>query len=298
MPKRSRFIYANRTNLLRSIFLTPAVVILLQLVLISIIGCNGAAQEKETAVIITTTSYMQAALHDLVGSKYKIISLAGPSMCPGHFDIKPSDAILIMKANILFRFDFQKAIEDKIKHITKDKQETKIVTIEAAGGLCIPSTYSAVVEKIASSLIEANLADEAIYERVKQIQIRMDKLSNKIKKRIKEKGLEGKCVLASRHQAEFCSWLGLNVVGALPAADAATIGQINKAVLKARENSVRLIIANKQEGTLLAESIAEKIGAKVVIFSNFPQIDENIRENFDRLIEDNVENLIKAYERN
>ena len=123
----------------------------------------------------------------------------------------------------------------------------------------------------------------------------MENLSRELLGQIKQAGLDSAKVLASEHQAEFCRWLGLDVIATFASSDIETASNIHQCLQKGKDEKVRFIIANKQEGTALANALAERLGAKVVVFSNFPQID-NRPDNFDQLLSENVQALLKAAE--
>ncbi|NLF31141.1 MAG: zinc ABC transporter substrate-binding protein, partial [Planctomycetes bacterium] len=100
-------------------------------------------------------------------------------------------------------------------------------------------------------------------------------------------------VLASVHQEAFCRWLGLNVVATFSGADTAGVGEVDEAVRRADAAGVRLIVANRPEGRRVADALAERLGAKVVVFGNFPALDEG-HDCFDDLLTDNVAALLEA----
>jgi hypothetical protein len=59
---------------------------------------------------------------------------------------------------------------------------------------------------------------------------------------------------------------------------------------------VRFVIANRQEGVALAQALADRCGARAVVFSNFPEGGEQ-EAGFDRLLRDNVKLLCEAVTR-
>ncbi len=59
-----------------------------------------------------------------------------------------------------------------------------------------------------------------------------------------------------------------------------------------RTGQVQLIIANRPEGRQAADALADRFGAQVIVFDNFP--DGHGRDSFDRLVRTNVEQLVKA----
>ena len=84
------------------------------------------------------------------------------------------------------------------------------------------------------------------------------------------------------------------VVGRGPfvGSDAETVSNVSDCLEKAAGKNVRFVIANKQEGTALAESLAERLGVEVVVFSNFPELSDS--EGFEDLLRANVGALIEA----
>ena len=64
-------------------------------------------------------------------------------------------------------------------------------------------------------------------------------------------------------------------------------------IKKAEGQNVRFVIANKQEGTALAKALSERLGAKAVVFSNFPEFRREAR-GFNNLLRANVDALLRA----
>lgn len=253
-------------------------------------SCNSKIDEAKE-IIVVTNSQFESALYDLLGNRIKVIRLAEPGMCPGHFDIRPSQAILIQKSKILFRFDFQKSLDDKVTAHGTNK--IKIVEIKATGGLCCPDTYYNICRQIADACVSSGLISAVEKDApLKSIKTRLKSLENLCREKIVDAHLAGKPVLSSVHQQEFCRWLGLNVVGSFTAADVTGINEIEQAIDSGKIANVRLIIANKPEGSRLVDALAERLNAKVVMFGNFPE-PENGKISFDRLVLNNIEALVK-----
>ena len=123
-------------------------------------------------------------------------------------------------------------------------------------------------------------------------------MSAGIHKKMEESGLINAKVVTSCHQAVFADWLGLDVVATFAGSDIETPGSINQCLQQAKDKDVRFVIANKQEGTVLATALAERLDADMVIFSNFPagQSDTTSMPGFDGLLHENIFNLLNAGE--
>ncbi len=267
-------------------------IFILTILMLSFSGCSGR-KCKNRKEIACSTSYTEAAVYDLLGTDTNILRLAGPGMCPGHFDITPKQVDALIKCRVLFRFDFQTALEKKISQ-TERTDKLLIGVIKLNRGLCVPDTYLSVCKQCAEILVKAGLANRVhMKNRINVIKKRIAIVSNKVKREIERAGFSGMTVLSSVHQKDFCNWLDLKVVGKLPSADKADFENIEAAIKSGLQHKVKYVIANLQEGRQLADAIAERLGAKIIVFSNFPETNKPIRNAFDKLIETNVDRLIK-----
>jgi zinc transport system substrate-binding protein len=206
-------------------------------------------------------------------------------MCPGHFDLRPSQIERLASAKLCLRFDFQKGLEQKLVGRLGDDLTIKSISLPA--GMCVPASYEAACRQTADILVEQGfLPKEQAGKRLEAVTARMNELSRWMRGQVNDAGLADKPVVTSFHQAEFCRALGLNVVATLTAADTARASMLDKAVEAGEREGAKLIIANRPEGRRLADVVADRLGAKVIMFGNFPENDEP--EAFDRLVRANV----------
>ncbi len=258
-------------------------------------GCDGKPSNSTEPEIAVANSYLDAAVKDICDNKQQTLSLAPPGMCPGHFDISPSQVYQLRNCKILFIFDFQKSIESVIPR--NKKSVLKVYQVIPPPGLCIPETYLSIAKQVATALSEENPSQKAYYElRLTKIEKRLEHLNKELAERIEQSGLRDTDIIVSQHQAEFARWLGLNVIGTFASSDAETPKNINQLLQKAGRHSIRYVIANKQEGSNLATALAEHLKAVVVIFSNFPEsgYGKNNYPVFDMLLQENTQALFEA----
>lgn len=261
----------------------------------TLIGCKAREDEQIQPEIAVANSYLQCVVKDLCGDQINVLCLTPPGMCPGHFDISPSQVNQLCNCGILLLFDFQKRIEDSLLRIKEKGLKTGIV--RAMPGLCVPETYLAACRDVCN-ILSAQYPDRKVRynERLKQIEKRLKVLSNKLLSKTEQYGLKNVKVLTSNHQAEFARWLGLDVVDTFVGSDTETAANINQCLQKTKGSTVGFVIANKQEGTGLANAMAERLKAKVVVFSNFPNINnaQTGYEGFDGLLRENIQALLEA----
>jgi ABC-type Zn uptake system ZnuABC Zn-binding protein ZnuA len=259
-----------------------SLVVLLALV----IGCREVGNPPGTAEIAVTNSYLECAVRDLCPEGGEVLCLAPPGMCPGHFDISPAQVRQLRNCRVLLLFDFQQSVEEKLSRLRDGG--LRMQRVEAPAGLCVPDTYLATCREVGRILSGAYPEKAAqLQERLAAVEGRLQTLATSLRAAVAGSGVAATAVLTSQHQAQFSEWLGLRPVATFIGSDLETMAGIDQCLKKAAGHDIRFVIANRQEGTGLAEALAERLHAKAVVFSNFPQSCEG-GDGFDRLLRDNV----------
>jgi len=274
--------------------------ILLLAMILSLGGCRqtaGPAGRREVAgaasPIAVASSYLAVAVRDVLGEDEPLVTLAEAGMCPGHFDLRPSQARRLRSCGLLVRFDFQESLDSRLSE--DSARSPRVLAVTVAGGLCEPESYRSVCRQLAEALVRAErLSPDDAKRRLAAIDKRMDRLGRWTAGEVKNAGMNGTLVLASGHQAAFCRRLGLDVVATFSSVDTARPGQVDEAIRAGEAAGARLIVANAAEGRQLADALADRLGAKVVVFDNFPS-GQGPRA-FDALVRRNVTALVEASE--
>lgn len=271
--------------------ITDVLIVLLLLVLLAG-GCRDGSAAMDAPEIAVTNSYLEAVVRDLCGPDTRILSLAPPGMCPGHFDISPAQVRRLGQCRMLLLFDFQQKVETTLARLKANGLATHLVTGRA--GLCVPDVYLATCREVGALLSAAYPARATEFEgRIEAIERRLGGLGDELGASVQAVGGTTAKVLASNHQVKFAQWLGLEVVATFVGSDVETISNIDHCLRQAAGHEIRFVIANQQEGTALAGALADRLGARAVVFSNFPsQADDAM--GFDRLLRDNVRGLIET----
>lgn len=255
-------------------------------------ACQRSSMPVGGPKIATTTSYLEAAARDLLGDNLHVVRLAEPGACPGHFDLRPSQVAELRQCRTLFRFDFQKSLDAKLD--ATGTHPLRISSVALPNGMGHPDSYRAACRQIADHLVGLELLSRTNADaRLGAIADRLDALSRDATQRVAQAGFPGSPVLASGHQRDFCEWLGLHVVATFRAADTASIGDVEEAIDAGTLARVRLVVANLPEGRRTADALAERLKARVVVFANFPALQDG-RVSFDRMMSANVEALLQA----
>lgn len=256
-------------------------------------GCQNETDTPPSEIAVSN-SYLHAIVRDLCGDEMAIFSVVPPGMCPGHFDIRPSDVQRLFACRLLLAFDFQRAIGDILP---ENGRGPAFHTVDALPGMCIPDTYLSMAQQTADILTTAypERAGE-FQERLDAMAERMTALASECAAVAEQWELRQAAALTSRHQAAFVEWLGITTAATFSGGDSETAANINAAISDSNAHRVRWIIANRQEGTQLAEAMADRLGVPVVVFSNFPAAfaESSAEPAFDAMVRDNLRQFIKA----
>ncbi len=254
-------------------------------------GCSRE-QDDPRPVIATTTSYLECAVADLAGERFRSVRLLPPGSCPGHFDLSPAMLEHLAAAKLLLRFEFQSSLDERLARFRNGG--LRIVTVVSPEGLCVPATYATICRDVCRGLCDIDPARAADYQRrLSEIEARMTVLLNEARGEVESAGLSGTRVLASGHQAHFCRALGLDVLATFTGREAAGFKELENCIRAGTNAGVRFVIANLQEGELLAAPLADRLGAPVVVMSNFPSM-QGGETTFDALVRRNVAALLEA----
>jgi len=260
--------------------------------LLAAAGCQRADKTGHAPAIATTTSYLESAVLDVLGEDKEVLRLAEPGTCPGHFDVRPSQAAELRRCQALLRFDFQKSLDTVLDGSGPNHPFAIEVTIH--DGLCRPTSYLSACHQIADAFVAHGLLERTNADmRLQSIAARLDALTRQSANRVEQAGLVRRPVIASVHQSDFCAWLGLKVVATFRAADTSSVAEIDDAIRAGKLAGIDLVIANLPEGRRTSDALAERLKARVAVFGNFPAL-EHGRVFFDDLLTANVEALIEA----
>ena len=245
--------------------------------------------------VAVTTSWLECVLRDLTPPEMLAITrLCPPGSCPGHFDMTPSAARELGEAAMVFLFDFQSALSDRLRGTSGADKSPAPVVVTGPGGMCVPDQYVAVSREVATALAENRvIATETATAGVERIASRMKALGDDLRSRVKEAGLVGKPVAVAGHQKEFVEWLGLRPAVVFSGGDMQSPSAMESVIHRAREAHVVLVVGNLQEGRQSADAVARAVGVPAVVFGNFPHLTAH-EPDFDSLVKNNVDVLVSA----
>jgi len=275
--------------------------ILLAVLIAALVGTLGAvlaiAQHAQPLVdIMTGSSFITNIIQDLADGKLKTRTLIPPGVCPGHYDIKPSDIEVLANTKALFIHNFQQTYANVNGAIEAANNPDLIITVlNVTGNWMVPSVQAEAVSKIAQALGEIYPENAAYYEgnATERAQAILA-YGEDVKNVLQDAGVDGVKVICAAMQEGFVRWVGFNVTATYGRPEELSPGDVEQLIDEAREAGVALIIDNLQSGTAtLGAAIEQDIEAISVTISNFPGGLENT-ETWEEALDKNIDLLLEA----
>ncbi len=250
--------------------------------------CNIAPSNGEKPLVVCTTTVLASIVNDLAGDLVSVDVIASPSVCPAHYDIRPSDVDAFAKASLILMHGFEPWVEDLRK-----ASGSKAPVVKIKGGWGTPKDLKERYKDVAKALeenLEINISD-----RLNKCIAGIDATDSWLKEFSSSNGFTGTPVLCMMFQKEFISYLGFDIVATYPPPEKVSAKQYESLVENATKNGAILVIDNAQSGTDLGNKVAAEIGAVEVALTNFPGIAPHLN-NVTEVMKWNAMKLSQALE--
>jgi zinc transport system substrate-binding protein len=272
--------------------LAPGIlVVLIFAILFTLLSCN-----QQTADIMAGSSLIADIIQDIADGKLTAYTLIPPGMCPGHYDVKPSDVERLANSEVFIIHNWQqnmKNISDLVE--AADNPDLVIKVIDVPDMPMVPQIQAETTDKVAQALGEIDPENAAYYqekatERTQAILAKGEEVQDKLQ----AANVSGINVLCVEYQAGFAEWAGFNVTDTYGRPEDLSVADVEELVVEAKEAGVALVIDNLQSGaTSNSETMAQDIEAIQVTISNFPGGFENT-ETWEKAIDKNADLLLEA----
>ena len=265
--------------------------VLLTATLLAPLSCASSSAE-----IIAGSSLIAGIAQDVVDGKLEVHNLIPPGMCPGHYDVKPSDVETLAnsKAFIIHTWQQDKAnITGLIEAADNPDLIIKVIAVE--GNWMAPPVQAEAVDKIAQALSDIDPENSVYYQEkaAERIEAILAK-GEEVKSRLLEAGVQEVEVICADMQAGFVKWAGFAVVATYGRPEELSVAEVEQLIIQARQAGVALVIDNLQSGGAgKSKAMAEDIEATQVTISNFPGGFEGT-ETWEKAIDKNVDLLLEV----
>ena len=275
--------------------------ILIGLVIAALVGTLVAvlvrAQHAQPSVdIMAGSSFITNIIQDVAGGKLEPRILIPPGVCPGHYDVKPSDIEALANSKALFIQNYQQNYENVTGAIEAAENPDLIITVlNVTGNWMVPAVQAEAVDKIAQALGEIDPENAAYYQQgAADREQAILAYGDDVKNELQDARVEGVKVICADMQQGFVRWAGFDVVAIYGRPEDLSVLQMEELIADAKEAGVALVIDNLQSSaTATSAAMAQDIGAIPVTISNFPGGFENT-ETWEKAIDKNVDLLLEA----
>jgi zinc transport system substrate-binding protein len=251
---------------------------------------------QQSVDIMAGSSLIANIIQDVAGDKVETRTLIPPGVCPGHYDVKPSDIVALANSKALIIHNYQENFENITGLIeAAENPDLTVTVINVTGNWMVPAVQAEAVDKIAQALGEIDPENAAYYEgkAAERAQAILAK-GEDVESELQGAGVEGVKVICADMQVGFVGWAGFNITAIYGRPEELSVADVEQLVTDAKEAGVALVIDNLQSGaTATSETMAQDIGAIQVTISNFPGGFENT-ETWEKTIDKNVDLLLEA----
>jgi zinc transport system substrate-binding protein len=270
-----------------------AAILVLGLVVNVLLG--GCASENNSKLkVVTSTSLIAQIVERIGGDKVSVVNIIPPAQCPGHFDVKPGDIQKLADARLFIIHNWQgeKFSADLIA--SADNKDLTTIPVEMAGNWMTPPVQRDATDKIVAALAQIDPVNGTPYqEAAAAYKASVTAKESEVKARLGQANLAAVNILCDEQQADFVKWAGLNIIATYGRPETFTPQVVKDLVDKGRADKVTLVIDNMQTGGEAGKSLAEQLGVKHIVLSNFPDGYKNTGT-WEKAIDKNIELILDA----
>jgi len=218
-------------------------------------------------IVVASTSVLGSIVEDLAGDRVRVVYMVSPSMCPGHYDVKPGDVVTLSEARLVLYHGFEPWIKELIGAVNSTGSWNGSL-VRISGNWNTPDSLKKLYIRVAEALKDSLGID--VSARLEKCLKKIDEVAEELKSIARENSFEDKPVVVMLWQKPFVEYLGFKIVAAYGPPEKLSPKDISIIEENATKNHAILVIDNMQSGTELGSKIARDIGAVHVVLINFP----------------------------
>lgn len=249
-------------------------------------GCATKATRQPR--VVASTTLISAIVEAVAPGRFAVATIAPAGLCPGHFDLKPSDVTAANYAKLVLNHGWEAWYPALEKAIIPPGPRR--VTLATKGNWMIPELQKQAAAEIAALLAEIDTARADTYRlAVARYLSEVDSAAAAARSLLAGKELPA--VIAAEQQTPSLKWLGFRVVATYGRAEDFTAQELTRLARVASDSGVKLVADNLQSGPDTGKPLADGLGAKHVTLTNFP-----LHGSYRQALLDNAAALAQAVE--
>ncbi len=255
------------------------------LIAVAVIGC---ARPSGRIRVVASTTLISTIIQAVGGDRFAVTTIAPAGLCPGHFDLNPSDVAAANNARLILSHGWEAWYPSLEKAIIPPGPRR--VTLATQGNWMIPEAQKKAAAEITGLLQELDTARADTYRlAAARYQADIDSAAAAVQALFVGKALPA--TIAADQQASFVASLGFRVVATYGRAEDFTAQELTRLARVAQDSGVGLIVDNLQSGPDTGKPLAEALKVKHVTLTNFP-----LQGSYRQTLLDNAASLARAIE--
>jgi ABC-type Zn uptake system ZnuABC Zn-binding protein ZnuA len=246
----------------------------------------GCARTGGRVHIVASTTLISTIVNAVGGEHFTVTTIAPAGLCPGQFDLKPSDVTAANNARLILNHGWEAWYPALEKAIIPPGPRK--VTLATKGNWMVPAVQKQAASEIAALLEELDTARADTYKFAAE-RYRADVDTAAAAAQSMLAGRQLPAVIAAEQQAPSLAWFGFRVVATYGRAEDFTAQELTRLARVALDSSVGLVVDNLQSGPETGRPLAQALGVKHVTLTNFP-----LQGSYRQALLDNARALAQA----
>jgi zinc transport system substrate-binding protein len=207
---------------------------------------------------------MSSVVEAVGGDDVKVQTVVPFGMCPGHFDLTPSQARSMRESDLLLYHGFERFLDG-----FEMKEDRNAVRVAVKGNWMIPHIHTQAVEKVSGILGTTDAGSAQSYEARAAAYARAVNKTAAASRRLLA-GMEGLRVISAKMNRDLVKWMGFEVISTFPRDEDISVRDMHRLIREGREKKTAAVIDNSQSSGKVGFIVAKELGVPFVSISNFP----------------------------
>ena len=265
----------------------PVLIAALLFVSVNGFGAPYSDPNKTKMTITVTTANIGEIVKTVGGDKVDVAILLKPLSCPSNNDITPEMVERAKKSNLILSHKWEKWL-NKLKIEAGDRGKL-YKQVETEGNWMIPHIHIRAAEEILILLSRLDIENSGYYEQnYTEYVYNINSAAKTIQKEIGDEAY-GVKVVSNEMIKDFLESYGFEVVATYGKQEDLTAKKMAYLLSEGKKHSVKIVVDNLQSGAGTGRELAESIGAKQAVISNFI-----LGKSYINTLKDNVLRLQKV----
>lgn len=233
---------------------------------------KAAAAPKARLQVLAGTTLIEDLVRAVGGERVSVRTVIPGGACPGHHDVRASDVTAFATADLILLHDWQRG-QAHIRALldTAPGAAGRVRVPEVPGNWMLPEVQARAAMAVAGLLAAADTEGAADYSR--RATERADRtvaVGTEVRATVAAAGIAGAPAIGDVMQRAMLEWLGLRVVGDYGRFEETGAEALARTVAAGKAARAVLVADNLQSTGGAGRALAEDMGARLVVLTNFP----------------------------